>query len=174
VACDLQKFLVTNGDDSLIAVLLWHQQYYYIWLLTTSKCNSRKCMLLGSLSLTASDKMKTTSDDTETTVDARLERVALLLEELAAELRGLKSAGVADAAAPKPPAAVPSSEESPCEIKAGRRVRVVRRDQYYNRVGVVKRRHGRMFWDVQLEATETRCASLIFKKDASLCVIGPV
>jgi hypothetical protein len=98
----------------------------------------------------------------------------VLLEELAAELRGLKSAGVADATAPKPPAAVPSAEEPPCEIEAGRRVRVVRRDQYYNRVGVVKRRHGRLFWDVQLEATETRCASLIFKKDASLCVIGPV
>jgi hypothetical protein len=36
----------------------------------------------------------------------------------------------------------------------------------------VVRRHGKLFWDVQLDATETSSRCLIYKKDASLCVVG--
>jgi hypothetical protein len=48
---------------------------------------------------------------------------------------------------------------------------VVIKDQCRGRTGVVLRRHGSLFWDVQLEATAGSRACLIFKKDASLIVL---
>jgi hypothetical protein len=101
--------------------------------------------------------------------DARLEEAALVLEGMARELRRLKKkTGKA-----KMPADVPSSSaDGLAELQVGQRVRVVRKDRYRGRTGVVLGRHGRLFWDVRLEATATHGASTIYKKDASLCVIA--
>jgi hypothetical protein len=117
--------------------------------------------------------MKKSKDHAEAEDDARLERVAELLEKLAVELCLLKKTERTKMAAPEKSTESPSAREGPWDMQKGVRVRVVRKDQYLNRTGVVIRWHGCMFWDVQLDATETRCACLIYKKDASLCVIRP-
>lgn len=102
--------------------------------------------------------------DVDSDADARLEEAAQLLEELAAELRRKKK----KVAAAKVPADKHTSGE-PEGLQKGQRVRVVRKDQYHGRVGVLVQRHGRLFWDVRLDATATRVACVIYKKDASLC-----
>lgn len=103
--------------------------------------------------------------------DDRLEEAALLLEQMARDLRRLKKKKKNGAT--KVPMDVPSAGASD-GVKAGSRVRVTRRDQYQGRIGVVLGRHGRLFWDVRLEANAAHGECLIFKKDSSLCVIGPV
>ena len=100
--------------------------------------------------------------------DDRLEAAALLLEQAARELRQLKKRN----GAAKVPTEVPSASNSG-GVQVGSRVQVIRRDQYHGRTGVVVRRHGRVFWDVRLEASETQGECLIFKKDSSLRVVGP-
>jgi hypothetical protein len=102
--------------------------------------------------------------------DARLEEAALVLEEMARELRRMKR----KVRKTKVPAEVLSSAAGgTAELRVGQRVRVVRRDQYRGRTGVVLGRHGRLFWDVRLDANATQGASTIYKKEASLCVIAP-
>jgi hypothetical protein len=76
--------------------------------------------------------------------DDRLEQAALLLEDMAHELRKMKSGEHQEA--PE----VPVSSEA--DLQVGHHVRVVRRDQYCGRTGVVMHRHGRLFWDVRLDA----------------------
>jgi hypothetical protein len=109
--------------------------------------------------------------DAETTdADARLEEAAQLLEKMARQLRSLK-AERSKVPADGPTADVPSADQ-PEVVRVGSRVRVIRKDRYQGRAGVVLRRHGRLFWDVQLDATATQSKCLIYKKDASLCVVG--
>lgn len=100
--------------------------------------------------------------------DDRLEEAALLLEAMALKLRQMKRRkGVT-----KVPADRPSRDETPDGLKSGDRVRVVRKhDQYSGRTGVVLDRRGKLFWYVRLDATEDRCACVIFKKDASLLAV---
>ena len=104
-------------------------------------------------------------------VDDRLEQAALLLEEMARELRKMKSRESPEV----PVAGGADSQEAPevplsgaADLQVGHRVRVVRKDKYYGRTGVVMRRHGRLYWDVRLDASATRAECTIFKKDASL------
>jgi hypothetical protein len=100
--------------------------------------------------------------------DARLEEAALVLETMAAELRRLKKNGGAKT---KVPVETPSSSAEATGVQAGHRVRVVRKDQYRGRVGVVLGRHGRLFWDVRLEANAQHKECTIYKREASLCVL---
>jgi hypothetical protein len=107
----------------------------------------------------------------------RLEEAALLLEKMAKQLRALKTDRSKARSDFKMPAEVPSAADvpsaaGPATVQVGSRVRVVRKDRYRGRTGVVVRRHGKLFWDVQLDATETSSRCLIYKKDASLCVVG--
>jgi ribosomal protein L19 len=99
-----------------------------------------------------------------------LEEAARLLEKMAQQLRSLK-AQRSKVPASRPTAEVPSAGV-PEGVRVGSRVRVIRKDRYQGRTGVVLRRHGRLFWDVQLDATATQSKCLIYKKDASLCVVG--
>jgi hypothetical protein len=103
---------------------------------------------------------------TDNEADARLEEAALVLEGMARELRRLKKAGNGSGNA-KAPAEVPSAAKVPQGMEVGRRV-VVRRDQYRNRTGVILGRHGRLFWDVRLEASATQGACTIYKRESSL------
>jgi hypothetical protein len=109
-----------------------------------------------------------TTDD----ADARLEEAALALEAMAAELRRLKKNDGAKGAKTKVPAETPSSSAGATEVQVGHRVRVVRKDQYRGRVGVVLGRHGRMFWDIRLEANAQHKECTIYKRGTSLCVLG--
>jgi hypothetical protein len=123
------------------------------------------------------DEMKSsrTRDETDADDQAYQENVIRLVEELVAELRRMKKKKGPDRMRPEAAPEGPPMSGCPEDVlREGVRVRIVRKDQYYNRTGVVMHRHGRLFWDVRLDATSTRCASVIYKKDASLCVIGPV
>jgi hypothetical protein len=102
--------------------------------------------------------------------DAHLEEAGLVLEEMARELRRMKR----KTRKTKIPADVPTSAAGGmAEIRVGQRVQVVRKDQYHRRTGVVLGCHGRLFWDVRLDASATQGASAIYKKEASLCAIAP-
>jgi hypothetical protein len=103
--------------------------------------------------------------------DARLEEAALVLEGMARELRRLK--GQKPNNKTKAPADVPSRATSGgmAEMQVGQRVRVVRKDQCRGRTGVVLGRHGRLFWDVQLDANATNKGCTIYKRGSSLCII---
>jgi hypothetical protein len=100
--------------------------------------------------------------------DARLEEAALLLEGMARELRLLKRRS--GKSKTKVDADVPTSGGT-AELQVGYRVRVVRKDKYRGRTGVVLGRHGRLFWDVRLDACAGHGECTIYKKDASFCVI---
>jgi hypothetical protein len=107
-------------------------------------------------------------------VEDRLEQAALLLEEMARELRKMKSRESVEV----PLAGGTYNQEAPevpllgeADLQVGHRVRVVWKDKYYGRTGVVMHRHGRLFWDVRLDASVTRAECTIFKKDASLTLI---
>ena len=108
------------------------------------------------------------SKSKSTDADSRLEEAALLLEEMARDLRRLKKRN----GETKVPAGVSSASDAE-GVQVGSRVRVTRKDQYRGRTGVVLRRHGRLFWDVRLEASEAQGECLIFKKESSLRVVGP-
>jgi hypothetical protein len=120
--------------------------------------------------------MKTTIDE----ANARLEEAALVLEGMAKELRRLKTDGgkgsksskgggkakvAADAQTSGGKGAVPDA------VKVGQRVCVVRKDQYRGRTGVVLGRHGRLFWDVRLDASATQPECTIYKRESSLKVV---
>jgi hypothetical protein len=96
--------------------------------------------------------------------DARLEEAAVALETMARELRRMKG----KQGKTKLPTEVPSGNVG--GIQAGQRVRIVRKDQYRGRTGIVLGRHGRLFWDVRLEANATHGACTIYKREASLCL----
>jgi hypothetical protein len=110
----------------------------------------------------------------ETAADARLEEAALLLEEMARQLRGLKEKR---AKVPEKkqrsevPEDVPSTGVAD-ELRVGCRVQVVRKDKYRGRKGVVLSRRGRLFWNVQLDGGDACGECVIFKKDTSLRVLG--
>jgi hypothetical protein len=85
--------------------------------------------------------MKSKKDVDE--ADARLEEAALVLEGMARELRRLK--GQKQGRKTKAPDDIPSTASSgaTADVQVGQRVRVVRKDQYHGRTGVVLGRHGR-------------------------------
>lgn len=54
------------------------------------------------------------------------------------------------------------------EIGVGDRVKVIRKDSYFGRVGIVKSLRGKMFVYIELEATRREEGRLIFKMRSSL------
>jgi hypothetical protein len=105
---------------------------------------------------------------TDTEADARLEEAALALEGMARELRRLKKTKNGKA---KVPEEAPSAADAPQGMQAGRRVRVIRKDQYRGRTGIVLGRHGRLFWDVLLDASATHSKCTIYKRESSLSMV---
>jgi transglutaminase-like putative cysteine protease len=101
--------------------------------------------------------------------DAWLEEAAAVLEGMARELRRLKLAQRTKIPVDRPtkmvqrtktPGDQPTSGGD-AEMHAGQRVQVVRKDQYRGQTGVVLGRLGRVFWDVQLDASATHGKSTI-------------
>jgi hypothetical protein len=99
--------------------------------------------------------------------NARLEEAAAALERMAKELRRLKTT---TSGKTKVQADLPKSGAD-AGVQVGQRVRVIRKDQYRGRTGVVLGRHGRLFWDVQLDASGTHKECTIYKRESSLCVL---
>jgi hypothetical protein len=98
--------------------------------------------------------------------NARLEEAALVLEGMARELRKLKKSHKG-----KAKVAADSQTSDDARIQVGQHVRVVRKDQYRGRTGVVLGRHGRLFWDVRLDASATHKECTIYKRESSLSVV---
>ena len=55
-------------------------------------------------------------------------------------------------------------------LRVGLRVRVVRRDKYYGREGIVMSRRGKNYWNVQLKAVGDKKEVMIYKRADSLMV----
>lgn len=98
-----------------------------------------------------------------------------MLEGIAAQLRVLQLDPASTA--PPPPTAAPASTAPPAAaatpIKKGDRVQITYRDGYYGRRGTLRSRHGRLFWNIHLDATDTDKARIIYKRDTSLALIKP-
>jgi hypothetical protein len=108
--------------------------------------------------------------------DDQLEAMATQLDSLARHLRQLKldpssrpratatsSAAFDRSASPTPPSS-PTFQKGDC-------VQITHRDGYHGRRGTLTSRHGRLFWNIQLDATDKDKARLIYKKDTSLALI---
>ena len=68
---------------------------------------------------------------------------------------------------------VASAAEAPVGdgvIRVGVRVRVVRRDKYYGREGIVISRRGKNYWNVRLKAVGEKREVIMYKRADSLMV----
>jgi hypothetical protein len=108
--------------------------------------------------------------------NARLEAVATSLEDLARNLRALKLAPEgsaprsfsADAPSAPPPPAQPAPPTPSANFYVGQRVRVLVAGPHRGRTGEILSRRGRIFWNLQLDATSHQPQCLIWKLPSSL------
>jgi hypothetical protein len=79
----------------------------------------------------------------------------------------------AEAVVPTPsPVAKVGGCGSAGQMRAGARVMVKVRDQYYGRYGTILCKKGNYFWDIKLDAAAEQPACVIYKKGTSLMVVG--
>jgi hypothetical protein len=101
--------------------------------------------------------MGETEDDWEH--NAALEAIALVLEEVARQVRRLK----------RPVASRGASRPCKKGLQVGARVVVVcSQGKYLGRTGELVSRRGTMFWNVRLDASGADPARLVYKMDSSL------
>ena len=96
-----------------------------------------------------------TSDDGHEQRRVRLQRIVGELAKLLAEVHVAPAAGASGGGG---------------IIRVGVRVRVVRRDKYYGREGIVVSRRGKNYWNVRLKAVGERREVIIYKREDSLVV----
>lgn len=65
-----------------------------------------------------------------------------------------------------------NSDNEPPKFDKGVRVKITRKDAYYNRTGVIVSPHGRLFWNVRLDRMpgESR-GPTIQKKETSMVIV---
>jgi hypothetical protein len=110
--------------------------------------------------------------------NARLEAVAASLEDLARNLRALKlatpqSTGSTPAASAPPSTAPPPVDPPPTTPPSapffiGQRIRIMVSGPHRGRTGEILSRRGRIFWNIQLDATVHQPECLIWKLPSSL------
>ena len=94
-----------------------------------------------------------TSSDVHEQRRVRLQRIVGELAELLAEMHVAASVPVGDG-----------------NLRVGVLVRVVRRDKYYGREGIVISRRGKSYWNVRLKAVGEKREVVIYKRADSLMV----
>jgi hypothetical protein len=102
--------------------------------------------------------------------DGRLEAVAIVLERLALEIRATVKRQATTSVEEK----VNERRGEPMRSawRKGDRVRVTIRDRYYGQIGTLLGRHGRLYWDLKLDARDGECARVIYKKESSLSLVA--
>jgi hypothetical protein len=102
--------------------------------------------------------------------DGRLEAVAIVLERLALEIRATVKRQATTSVEEK----VNERRGEPIRSawRKGDRVRVTIRDRYYGQIGTLLGRHGRLYWDLKLDARDGECARVIYKKESSLSLVA--
>jgi uncharacterized protein YecE (DUF72 family) len=95
--------------------------------------------------------------------EEELEAIADMLEMLALEVRAMTGSTKEEAE----PERMQSSEE----FCSGRRVRIMVRDKYHGRTGVLMDRRGTEFWYIRLDCGDGEVYRVIYKKETSLKLI---
>jgi hypothetical protein len=100
---------------------------------------------------------------TRKTRDEELEAVADMLEMLALEVRAMTGSAKRETK--------PGQMQSGQEFCSGRRVRIMVRDKYHGRTGVLMDRRGTEFWNIRLDCGDGEVYRVIYKKETSLELI---
>jgi ribosomal protein L21E len=100
---------------------------------------------------------------TRKTRDEELEAVADMLEMLALEVRAMTGSVKKKSG--------PAQTRSCDEFFSGRRVRIIVRDKYHGRTGVLVDRRGTEFWNIRLDCGDGEVYRVIYKKETSLVLI---